>query len=701
MNLTSLILENYGKFKNFQCDFKPGLNVIKGGNETGKSTLVEAITSLLYGDPESPDKENIGRLKTWGADGSLILRANISSTEFNGVLEKNFDSGKISLANQDLNIKVEDKARIDDIVANAVGFPSAELFEATSCVKQGEISQIERSVKAIKDKLESLVTGGKEDLAASQIVAKIDKRIEDISRKDDVHPGLIQRIELAQKDLDYNIDKIMRDINNLKTWRTSIAQVEVAYANGLEDYEEKKQKLEELSKAAKAQNEFNRLKKEKEQLDSQLEKVKSSSLKANELVNQLKTAKEVSTADARQIDELESNLKYLRPKKRELETDVETDQETYDQQKTSGVAIALPFVALGAIGFAAADFLYLHLTQYIYEIGGAGLALLLFSLLILSKSIAKKSFLKEQVKSKTAKLEKVQEEIEELTEQLDDLLKKYSIRSAEEAMQASWKADELKKQLKQVNQDHNQYLGGLSEEEIEIKTQNIEKDLLDTRVLLENIDTKDISDIERLKLIVSQLEEQKVNLEKELHTLNRQIETAEGGAELLASYNERKEQTSAEKIKLVEEVALLNLTKDCIEKARQNVMISTLELLEKRTSEILEIITAGKYEKVKFDKTSLKFKVFSKEKNDWVEPHQELSKATVEQIYLTARLALTEILSDKAKPPIILDDAFDNFDPDRHEGTMVLLKQMARDRQILLLTSDDHYDSWADNTIQL
>ena len=97
----------------------------------------------------------------------------------------------------------------------------------------------------------------------------------------------------------------------------------------------------------------------------------------------------------------------------------------------------------------------------------------------------------------------------------------------------------------------------------------------------------------------------------------------------------------------------------------------------------------------------MKFEVFSPEKNGWVEPHSELSQATVEQIYLTARLALTEILGDKSMPPIILDDTFEHFDPSRHEGAMKLLKQMAENRQIFLLTSDNDYDSWADHTVQL
>jgi len=32
---------------------------------------------------------------------------------------------------------------------------------------------------------------------------------------------------------------------------------------------------------------------------------------------------------------------------------------------------------------------------------------------------------------------------------------------------------------------------------------------------------------------------------------------------------------------------------------------------------------------------------------------------------------------------------------------MKLLKQMSENRQILLLTTDDEYDRWADNTVQL
>ena len=700
MNLSSLELKNYGKFKDFACTLTPGLNVIKGGNETGKSTLVDAITKLLYVDPQSSGKEQSAKSKSWSATGPLQVKADIQSADFTGTIEKDFDSGEAKLANNTLNVTIDEPGRITDILTGAVGFSSAELFEATSCVRQGQISHIEGSIKAIKNKLESLVTGGKEDQAASQILDRIDERIAEISRKDEANPGLMQKLETQQSDIDYNIDKLKRDIGNINSWRASLAQVEIAFVNGVEDYKQKNKTLEGALKAQAAQHNLEKLTRKQKETTANFEKVKESSKKVRDLKDQLEKATDIPKADLDQIDEYESTLKYLRPKKHELETDIETETENLNSHKISGGIISMALIGLAGAGFAVADF-FMNFTMYFLEIGGGGLALLMLSLFVISRKNAKRSFIKEQIKSKTTKLESIESESEQLNSDLSQLLDKYHITSAEEARQMVWKRSELDNQLKTEKRNYSEYLGGYSEEEMEIALQNIEKDIFDNKIILENHDDIDDSEVERLKLIVGQLEEQKDNLEKEYTTLVRQIDTAEGGSELLASYMERKEAAGANMAELVEEIAILSLTKECIEKARQNVMISTLELLEKRTSEILEMITNGRYKKVRFEKSSLKFEVFSDEKNDWVEPQLALSQATIEQIYLTARLALTEILGDKARPPIILDDTFDHFDPERHNGVMRLLKEMATDRQILLLTSDNNYDQWADNTVEL
>jgi len=255
--------------------------------------------------------------------------------------------------------------------------------------------------------------------------------------------------------------------------------------------------------------------------------------------------------------------------------------------------------------------------------------------------------------------------------------------------------------LKAETKRYKNLLEGISEEELGVQIQNLDKKISENEMLLKDEVLLDPAELERMKLITAQIEEQYNTLASERKTLNRQIETAEGGAELLASYLERKEVIGITKEKLIEELAIISLTKECVYKARQNVMISTLELLEKRTSDILDMITKGKYKKVRFDKASLNFEVYSDKKKDWANPHLELSQETVEQIYLTARLALTEIIAGKVSPPIILDDPFNGFDMERRENTMELLKTMSKKHQVLLLTANDLYDKWADNVIQL
>jgi len=707
MNITGLTLENFGKFKKFECDFTPGLNIIKGGNESGKTTLVTAIAAALYGDPKASQSiaSETASWKTKSSDpdqSQVIIKASFTGGDFDGRLEKNFGSGKVTLANQGLNLAIEDSNRIIEIITGAVGLPTAELFRATACIKQGEIARIGDSIEAIKNKLESLVTGGLQDLAASDIVSRIDQRIENITNNSDQNPGLLQKLEKSQSDIDYNIDKLKRSIGNLRTHRNSLAQVETAYANTIEDFQVKKQTLEQLLEQENAIQELIEVGKNLDDFSSRSEKAKTSGRKITELQNHLDQMININAQDREQIEELESTLKYLRPKLRELERELEAAAVELNGYKINPVLLGITAISLGLFVFSVIDFAA-HFTKFYVHLGGAGLISSMLSTLLLSRVIQKKSFLKEQLTVKTRKLADAKKEIDEQSAIMKSMLAKYHISSAEQIRQMAWKRDEFLGQFRLERDHFENLLNGLSETELEQKCRDLKLEEAELKELIQAAQTQkhDPAELESLKLVVAQLEEQKNTLANEITIFGHQLGTTEGGAELLASYLERKDELSAKKFKLVEELSILSLTKECIELARQNIMMSTLEVLESRTSEILSMITGGKYRKVRFDKSTLKFEVYSDQKNGWVDPEKELSRATVEQIYLTARLALTEILAEKAKPPIILDDPFDSFDSQRLENTMKMLKQMAADHQILLLTSDDRFDRYADHTIQL
>ncbi len=49
MEIRELLLRHYGKFENHRILLKPGVNVIYGGNETGKTTIHSFVCAMLYG----------------------------------------------------------------------------------------------------------------------------------------------------------------------------------------------------------------------------------------------------------------------------------------------------------------------------------------------------------------------------------------------------------------------------------------------------------------------------------------------------------------------------------------------------------------------------------------------------------------------------------------------------------------------------
>ena len=62
-----------------------------------------------------------------------------------------------------------------------------------------------------------------------------------------------------------------------------------------------------------------------------------------------------------------------------------------------------------------------------------------------------------------------------------------------------------------------------------------------------------------------------------------------------------------------------------------------------------------------------------------------LSVGTIDQLYLSLRLSMTEDLS-KEKMPIILDEAFAYYDTQRLENILKYLANTYPDRQIILFT---------------
>ena len=137
-----------------------------------------------------------------------------------------------------------------------------------------------------------------------------------------------------------------------------------------------------------------------------------------------------------------------------------------------------------------------------------------------------------------------------------------------------------------------------------------------------------------------------------------------------------------------------------IDAAEQQTMQKAARFLEQHMGRDVSSLTNGRYRRIQVDEQTLAFKVFSAERGDWI-PATSLSRGTLDQLYLAARLGLVRQLTGDRQPPLILDDPFVTFDDARATRAVELLKRLTADFQVIYLTCSDRYNRLADKVIEL
>lgn len=66
----------------------------------------------------------------------------------------------------------------------------------------------------------------------------------------------------------------------------------------------------------------------------------------------------------------------------------------------------------------------------------------------------------------------------------------------------------------------------------------------------------------------------------------------------------------------------------------------------------------------------------------------ELSRGTAEQLYIALRLGFASVMADRTAMPLIIDDAFVDFDRHRKQAMFNLMKELAQQVQVIYFTAD-------------
>jgi DNA repair exonuclease SbcCD ATPase subunit len=137
-----------------------------------------------------------------------------------------------------------------------------------------------------------------------------------------------------------------------------------------------------------------------------------------------------------------------------------------------------------------------------------------------------------------------------------------------------------------------------------------------------------------------------------------------------------------------------------IEAAESGTMRKATRFLEQQVGQDLARLTGGRYGRVNIDDQTLDITVWAPERGDWVAAYQ-LSKGTIDQIFLAARIGLVRLVTQGKRPPLILDDPFVTFDDTRAARAAQLLRELSSDFQVIYLACSDRYDALADAVVEL
>lgn len=194
------------------------------------------------------------------------------------------------------------------------------------------------------------------------------------------------------------------------------------------------------------------------------------------------------------------------------------------------------------------------------------------------------------------------------------------------------------------------------------------------------------------------------NLELDYNTLSETIESAKKELnKLIADITEEKvrleQMGQYDKLQIMEQ-ELTNLQTEIIEQSEnwvafnatkewlkrilelssQNSLPEVIQLAEKYFSRLTE----DHFKKILLSKGRLKL-VSNRKINFEV---GELSRATTEQLYIALRFAFIVKANEKYRLPLIVDDAFVNFDSQRKRSMLSLIREISNETQVLCFTVD-------------
>ena len=709
MRVRRLSLRDFRRYRTLDIDLAPGLTVIRGPNEAGKTTVQRALELALTRRATSTAAE-LETLRPWGAPSEA---RSVITVEFDqddddgrrsGTLEKTFAGPRGTVRLDYDGQAISDPTLADQVMAELTGIPTEGFFRSTASVHHFELSDLSRDEGALRDRLQASISGA--DRGTSRARKKLERALHDLNTRGERNPGRLKTAEHAVAQAKAALDQgelalgqLERDRDALSAARDRRSDAEVALAERRSLLDKARQAERIGAERDVASERYERYRQAVE-VATEVDALAGSHPSPNPL-----PALRIAVDRVRALDGRMRELQALLSGEVDVQFEVQPEPTWQPLSRWSMALVVIGLVVVGGtLGLKLAGIADPGpLVQALGALGTLVGFILAAVAFWLRRSVKLETQMRDVEIDRRLRGRSEMEAELRLAEAnvlgqlgafgLTDLAAMEGLLAAEAAHVAQ--IDRLTAQL-----------DGLVGKEPATNLANI-RDTAALEISQKSSALEALGPIakeprarERLEVEVRDQEGALERARDDEANARARVEANPVDAERVVAQAERFAGWQEQLAALQRRQRVFDVTLQAIQRAEVATMKTATRYLEEHMVRDLATVTGGRYRRVRVDDRSLDIEVHAPEKGEWVHV-SSLSQGTVDLVYLVARLGLVRLVTGDRRPPLVFDDPFVTLDDARAARALDLLKTVASDFQVIYLTTSSRYDKAADEVVEL
>lgn len=697
MLITKLKMIYFGRFMNREIELKPGINLISGQNEAGKTTIHTFIKGMLFGIERlrgrgAASKDDIyTKYLPWDYPGAYGGQMDISVKDRLYRLNRSFHANDKRFSITDIATGREIRLK-EGLISELVPNLTESVFRNTISIEQLKARTDNELALEVRNYITNLSIAKSKEVNVAKAISLLSdkKRALDAELNPSELISLKEEIE-SDKEKEDELDAMTIDLNSLlaekEELRDNLKTAAASLDNAMAD------RMEQLPAVLEKYRSYKELRAQAGDLGIRLKGLKDNIASCNSIIE--------STGSIKKDIEQAERISMLLPELSARHEGLEKDQiRTGKKVKVRNQAVSL---GLGLIAVIIA-FIFLR-PAAAGLLSAAGLSAAILLLFILNRAARKKALSRiEVIKELEERIAKEKGYLDSIYQKHNIVSKKELLEKQEELLRSSFALEHGERESTQLNREyedigrrcellHNElvdYIGSFLEAEELAAAHRTDgkqsEDVLAAYTLSDDVISRLQANVRQHRQEISdKLENNNRRLNEcnlKIAELRGRISTLEGNEELLMRNIDKYDRLMKKREENELELEAVKLAINTIQALAADIHDSFGRKLNEAVSGIISNITGQKYSDLKVDER-LDIKVGISGSYIMLD---RLSAGTMDQIYFALRLTVADLLLGDDRMPILLDDSFSLYDEQR---IRYVLKQLADREQVILFSCHD------------